>query len=125
MALYKVMSQAYFGPVRNCAMHSLHPLGSIIEMADDARPSLYWLPLDAEAEAAIKAEQERQAQIRGGTAPDWSAWGGCLPHGVGGVSGRTDGGPPIENWPPPGHPTPAPTRSWPLGRSRLAKHNRG
>jgi hypothetical protein len=58
--------------------------------------------LDAAASARIAQEQARQVAVRKGwTNPEnWSAAGNCMPHGIGGVPERTDGGPPAENWPP-------------------------
>jgi hypothetical protein len=103
MARYKVASPlGYFGPTGPNSSPSLHPQNSIIELADDAPCSLYWIALDAAAAAAIAREQARQAGLRQNwTKPEnWSAWGGCLPHGTGAVAERTDGGPPTENWPP-------------------------
>jgi hypothetical protein len=99
MAKYRIAGPiGYFGPA---AGPTLHPAGSIIEIADDAPCSLYWIALDDPAKAAIAREQQRQQQLRGSGRTGWSAWGGCLPHGVGGMpQERTDGGPPTENWPP-------------------------
>src|SRR5262245_43720049 len=104
MARYQVESPlGYFGPTATSSTPSLHPRGSIIDMPDAAAASLYWNALDPSAAGQSAAEQARQAEVRRGwTNPDyWSAWGGCMPHGVGGVAERTDGGPPTQNWPPP------------------------
>ena len=96
MARYQ-LTKSYFGPTATSSTPSLHPQNSIIEQADDAPCSLYWLPLDAAAEAAIAREQQAQLQKRGG--PFWSMIGDTpLPHGVGGTSERVGGPPP--NWPP-------------------------
>jgi hypothetical protein len=123
MARYEVASPlGYYGATATSSTPILHAKGEIIEMRDDAPCSLYWLPRDAAAESAIAREQERQLQKRGGLT-GWSAWGGCLPHGTGGVRERTDGGPPVENWPPPVEGEQQQARTWPP-KSRLARHNR-
>jgi hypothetical protein len=100
MARYQ-LTKPYFGPTATSSTPIHYPRDAIIDMPDDAPANLYWLPLDGAAEAAIAAEQARQAELRKGwTNPqNWGAWGGCLPHGTGGVAERTDGGPPVENWP--------------------------
>lgn len=85
--------------------------GEEFTMSDSAPASLDWLPLDDSARAAIASEQQRYLKLRGGDANGYSAWGCALPG---------DTMPPITNWPPP--PTPAPAR--PLGKSRIARHNR-
>jgi hypothetical protein len=101
MAKYRVAGPiGYFGPTATSSTPMLHPRDSVIQMPDDGPCSLYWLPLDAAAEAAIARQQANDLQKRGGRT-EWSAWGGCMPHGVGGVAELTDGGPPSENWPPP------------------------
>jgi hypothetical protein len=125
MARYQVAGPiGYFGPTATSSTPTLHPAGEIITMADDFAPSLYWLPIDAAANAATAREQARQFRKRGGDTNS-SAWGNCLPHGIGATAETTDGGPPLENWPPTQEQqTQQAQRSWPLGRSRLARHNR-
>ena len=101
MARYRVAGPiGYFGPTATSSTPMLHERGSIIVMADDGACSLYWIPLDASAQAAIARQQQYELQKRGGHT-GWSAWGGCLPHGVGAGAEKTDGGPPVQNWPPP------------------------
>ena len=103
MARYKIAGPiGYFGPTAASSAHLMHPQNSVIELADDAPCSLYWIPIDDAAKAAIAREQARHAGLRKNwTKPEnWSAFGNCLPHGIGGApQERTDGGPP-ENWPP-------------------------
>jgi hypothetical protein len=114
LARYQVTGLGYFGPTANSAAPMLHPPGSIIEMADDGPCSLYWLPIDEAANAAIARQQQLELRKRGGNT-NWSVWGSCMPHG--------DGTPPAENWPPPDQQQPVTSRSWPP-RSRIARHNR-
>jgi hypothetical protein len=120
MARYQ-LTKPYFGPTRTCSTPVFHPRDAIIDMDDAAPANLYWIALDVAAEQAIAAEQQRQANLRKGWSDPtaWSAWGPCMPH--------LDGAPPLENWPPAtaeGEQQQATRRSWPLGKSRLARHNR-
>jgi hypothetical protein len=79
MAKYRIAGPiGYFGPTAASSAHLLHPQNSIIELADDAPCSLYWIALDDPAKAAIAREQERQQKLRGGWT-GWSAWGAVCP----------------------------------------------
>jgi hypothetical protein len=118
VAQYEIVREpGYFGWTSRSSAPMLYPPGSVIEMPDGAGApcSLYWKPLDDAARSAIAVEQQRQLALRGGLT-GWSAWGGCLPHGVGGTAETTDGGPPAENWPPPPPPSAAPAARRKRGR---------